>query len=121
MAPVMENAAQGIMSFQEALRQVSSPSVLDRMISAEDRRRRYRSLVAEAFGLPEEIVYSDDDVRATLDTAVSRSAEHERILEEARAEFPHDPLDYGRVYPGDQGTSHWTPPDDPDEKIRSCP
>jgi hypothetical protein len=121
MAPAVQNAAQGIMTFQEALRQVASAPVLERMLSMEDRRRRYRSAVAAAFGLPEEIVYSDDDVRATLDISVTRSAEHDRIIAEARAEFPHDPLDYGRVYPGDNGTSRWTPPADPDEKIRSCP
>lgn len=44
---------------------------------------------------------------------------NEQVIESARSEFPYDPLGYGRVYPA--GPSRWTPPDDPDEKIRSCP
>lgn len=56
-----------------------------------------------------------------LERIRARSAEHEEAITSARSEFPYDPLDYGRIYPGDTGTSRWTPPEDPDEKIRSCP
>jgi hypothetical protein len=56
-----------------------------------------------------------------LERILARSAEHEEAITSARSEFPYDPLDYGRIYPGDTGTSRWTPPEDPDEKIRSCP
>jgi hypothetical protein len=56
-----------------------------------------------------------------LESIRARSAEHEEAITSARSEFPYDPLDYGRIYPGDTGTSRWTPPEDPDEKIRSCP
>lgn len=45
--------------------------------------------------------------------------EQDRLMEETRSEFPHDPLGYGRVHP--EGPSRWTPPEDPDEKVRSCP
>lgn len=56
-----------------------------------------------------------------LENIRARSAEHEEAITSARSEFPYDPLQYGRIYPGDTGTSRWTPPEDPDEKIRSCP
>lgn len=56
-----------------------------------------------------------------LESIRARSAEHEEAITSARSEFPYDPLHYGRIYPGDVGTSRWTPPEDPDEKIRSCP
>jgi len=46
---------------------------------------------------------------------------NEGVIDSALEAFPYDPLQYGRIYPGNAGTSHWTPPDDPDEKIRSCP
>jgi hypothetical protein len=56
-----------------------------------------------------------------LERIQARSAEHEEAITSARSAFPYDPLGYGRIYPGDAGTSRWTPPEDPDEKIRSCP
>jgi len=134
--------------------------------------------IAEAFGLPGEVVFSQDDVNratpqvggygigrdhgldellgywrgraraalpaplmsfrealesfgrsaelaqqgiASLAEIQRRSAEHEEVIRSAEAELPYDPLGYGRIYPGDAGTSRWTPPEDPDEKIRSCP
>lgn len=46
---------------------------------------------------------------------------NEEAIDSALEAFPYDPLQYGRIYPGNAGTSRWTPPDDPDEKIRSCP
>ena len=81
--------------------------------------------VAEMFDL-------DPETMARVAEAGRRAGEGIRSLTEAfqrneeaitstRAEFPHDPYNYGRIYPGDQGASRWTPPDDPNEKIRSCP
>lgn len=56
-----------------------------------------------------------------LGSLVEAFRRNEEAITSARAEFPHDPYDYGRIYPGDSGTSHWTPPEDPNEKIRSGP
>jgi hypothetical protein len=67
----------------------------------------FRRSIAEAYDLPESILGPDPA--------------HDELIESTRSEFPHDPLQYGRIYPGDAGTSRWTPPDDPNEKIRSCP
>jgi hypothetical protein len=64
---------------------------------------------------------SGSSFHEVLEIIPARSAEHETAITSARDAFPHDPLDYGRIYPGDVGTSRWTPPEDPDEKIRSCP
>jgi hypothetical protein len=66
-----------------------------------------RRAVAEAYDLPESVLGPDPA--------------HDELIESARSEFPHDPYQYGRIYPGDSGASRWTPPEDPDEKIRSCP
>lgn len=83
--------------------------------SYADRVRRRHTLslispeaVCEAFDLPPDLV-------------LGPRPDYDDLIDSTRSEFPHDPLDYGRIYPGDMGTSHWTPPDDPDEKIRSCP
>lgn len=84
-------------------------------------RPAHQTLIAQAMGIPERTLYSEDELRDVLDMTVVRSAEHDRIIAETEAEFPHDPLGYGQVYPGDTGTSRWTPPADPNEKIRSCP
>ena len=43
----------------------------------------------------------------------------EELIRSTRAEFPHDPYDYGRRHP--EGPSRWTPPEDPEEVIPSCP
>lgn len=45
--------------------------------------------------------------------------DQDRLMKETRSEFPHDPYQYGRYNP--EGPSRWTPPEDPDEKVRSCP
>lgn len=99
----------------------------------------YRDLVCQAFGIDPSLVQSAEEAQIDLSTALGRMAEaterasqglgslaeafqrNEEAITSARAEFPHDPYDYGRIYPGNQGTSRWTPPEDPDEKIRSCP
>jgi hypothetical protein len=70
----------------------------------------YRDRIAEAYDLPRELLGD-----------VAPVAEYDELISSTRAEFPHDPLEYGRVYPGDAGTSRWTPPEDPDEVIPSCP
>lgn len=72
--------------------------------------------VAEAFGLDPELVSGPAD-----EVLRRQRAEQDELITSTRAEFPHDPYDYGRIYPGDRGTSRWTPPADPNEKIRSCP
>lgn len=52
-----------------------------------------------------------------IDTAVHRSAEHDRIIEEARASFPADPWRYD--YP-QSNEMRWSPPPE-GEEVRSCP
>jgi hypothetical protein len=44
---------------------------------------------------------------------------YDDLIASTRAEFPHDPYGYGRIHP--QGPSRWTPPEDPDEEVPSCP
>lgn len=81
-----------------------------------------RDQIAEAFGFTRAELGVPDGVPDFPDVLAriqARQAEHEQAIASARAEFPHDPYDYGRVYP--HGPSHWTPPDDPDERIPSCP
>lgn len=73
--------------------------------------------VAEMFDLDPELTGS----AASAEEMRRRREEQDELITSTRAEFPHDPYDYGRIYPGNQGTSRWTPPDDPNEKIRSCP
>lgn len=99
----------------------------------------YRDLICQAFGIDPSLVQSAEEAQIDLSTSLAQMAEareraglglsslaeafqrNEDAITSARAEFPHDPYGYGRIYPGDQGTSRWTPPEDPDEKIRSCP
>ncbi len=69
----------------------------------------------------DEVTDSGSTFHEALERIMARSIEHEAAITSARDAFPHDPYDYGRIYPGDTGTSRWTPPEDPDEKIRSCP
>lgn len=86
------------------------------------RWRPTRDQIAEAFGfdLADLRVPADvPDFPDVLARIQDRQTEHEQVIASARAEFPHDPYDYGRIYP--HGPSHWTPPDDPDERIPSCP
>jgi len=45
--------------------------------------------------------------------------EHDELITSTRAEFPYDPYGYGEACP--EGPSRWTPPEDPDERIPSCP
>jgi hypothetical protein len=105
-------------AIQEAVR---SFDALRAALQTEGERRAHQALIARTMGIPQRTLYSEDELRDVLDMTVVRSAEHDRIIAETEAEFPHDPLGYGRVYPGDAGTSRWTPPADPNEKIRSCP
>lgn len=99
----------------------------------------YRGLICQAFGVDPSLVQSAEEAQIDFSTFLAQMAEareraglglsslaeafqrNEEAITSARAEFPHDPLDYGRIYPGDRGTSRWTPPEDPNEKIRSCP
>lgn len=91
--------------------------------SEQDRRRLY-----EAEPEPDVHQYTMGEYLSRLSAAIDIPQEllgpdpaHDELIESTRSEFPHDPLAYGQIYPGDIGTSHWTPPEDPDEKIRSCP
>lgn len=91
---------------------------LDRM----SQWRPTRDQIAEAFGFTRAELGVPDGVPDFPDVLAriqDRQTEHEQVIASARAEFPHDPYDYGRIYP--HGPSHWTPPDDPDERIPSCP
>jgi hypothetical protein len=67
----------------------------------------FRAYVREAYGIPAGLIGPDPA--------------HDELIESTLSEFPHDPYQYGRIWPGPEGTSRWTPPEDPEEKIRSCP
>lgn len=74
----------------------------------EQLTRRVRAgqrMISEAYSLPPEVL----GVRP----------EYDELIRSARETFPYDPYDYGRIHPS--GPSSWTPPDDPDEVIPSCP
>lgn len=69
-------------------------------------------------------------VQAAFSNAAARAGEglsafadvfrdQDRLMKETRSEFPYDPYQYGLYNP--EGPSRWTPPEDPDEKVRSCP
>lgn len=81
--------------------------------------------VAEMFDLDPEVLVRVAEAARRAGEGIHALAEafqrNEEAITSTRAEFPHDPYDYGRIYPGDRGTSRWTPPADPNEKIRSCP
>jgi len=87
-----------------------------------------RPELAEALELMGASARSAESIRASLGGLMGVPPEltgsyerNEQAITSAREAFPYDPLDYGRVYPGNAGTSRWTPPADPDEKVRSCP
>jgi hypothetical protein len=67
----------------------------------------FRAYVREAYGIPAGLIGPDPA--------------HDELIESTLSEFPYDPYQYGRIRPGPEGTSRWTPPEDPEEKIRSCP
>lgn len=71
---------------------------------------QYRQYVNAAYGDPTAI-------QALL--SEGPRPENDELIASTRAEFPYDPYRYGRVYP--EGPSRWTPPEDPDERIPSCP
>ena len=79
------------------------------------------SEVRASFGFDPSGPYEGTVCMDALRQIRERVTEHDEVIASTRAEFPHDPLGYGRIYPGNEGTSRWTPPDDPDEVIRSCP
>lgn len=85
-----------------------------RFLTQRSIREAYGFSEAELGLLPEGEGIRPPDWRAAFER-------NEEAITSARSEFPYDPLAYGRIYPGDAGTSRWTPPEDPDEKIRSCP
>lgn len=98
---------QALQQAAEAEDELNRQATLPRLQGLAERRNEYPWLTAEAFGLPVDPIRPDPA--------------HDELIASVRSEFPHDPYQYGRIYPGDIGTSRWTPPEDPDEKIRSCP
>lgn len=64
-------------------------------------RAEGQRMIAEAYGLPDEVL----GIRP----------EHDELIRSTRAEFPHDPLDYGRRCP--VGPMHWTPPAEGEEEV----
>lgn len=75
---------------------------------------------------PEDVEILERFARSCMDAAESFSRmapgpvqAYDDLIASTRAEFPHDPYDYGRLHP--QGPSRWTPPEDPDEEVPSCP
>ena len=91
---------------------------------AEVRRRMSEAVIPAAEALaalgrseagPDQVIVEESG--AVIDAAVSRSAEHDRIIEEARASFPADPHRYD--YPK-SNEMRWSPPPE-GEKVPSCP
>lgn len=100
---VQELIDQGRMRARDVIRQMGMDGnpwgepETDSSVTAEEMRRRraeYWRHAAEAYGLPEEILRA--------------SAEYDELIDSTRAEFPHDPYNYGRNNPA--GPMHWTPP-----------
>jgi hypothetical protein len=112
-------------AWSEALRSADGYGIVPRAeITFDDirdglrRHRRPEPTMAEALAQVAESARRAGEGLSSLAEAFQRN---EEAITSTRAEFPHDPLQYGRIYPGDAGASRWTPPADPDEKIRSCP
>lgn len=76
--------------------------------------------VREQSGPPADVAdMMTDDAGQILPDWRARYAAHEEAIRSTRALFPRDPYDYGRIHPS--GPSRWTPPEDPDEEVPSCP